>query len=73
MLYSGTVCAYLVDKYPFALFHSSVGDLLRAEQNRKDSEYGELIQNHIKEGRIVPIEITCKLIENAMKKRLKCY
>ena len=31
--------------------------------------FGELIQQYIKDGLIVPIAITCKLIENAMNKR----
>ena len=31
--------------------------------------HGELIQQYIKDGLIVPIAITCKLIENAMNKR----
>ena len=53
----------------FGMVHLSAGDLLRAERNRSGSEYGELIQNYIKDGLIVPIAITCKLIENAMNKR----
>jgi len=44
----------------------SAGDLLRAEQNRADSQLGQLIDEHIRHGTIVPVEITCKLIENAM-------
>lgn len=42
------------------------GDLLRAEQNREGSQYGELIRTNIKEGKIVPMEVTIKLLENAM-------
>jgi len=45
----------------------SAGDLLRAEQNRKGSQYGELIQTCIKEGTIVPMHVTIKLLENAMR------
>ena len=45
----------------------SAGDLLRAERNTAGSQYGELIEEHIKNGTIVPVEITCKLLENAMK------
>ncbi|VDL64658.1 unnamed protein product, partial [Nippostrongylus brasiliensis] len=33
---------------------------------RKDSKYGQLIEEHITNGTIVPVEITCKLLENAM-------
>ncbi|THH27623.1 hypothetical protein EUX98_g6560 [Antrodiella citrinella] len=50
------------------IFHS--GDLLRAEQNRPGSTYGEMIRTYIKEGQIVPMEVTIKLLENAMKDTL---
>ncbi len=33
--------------------HLSAGDLLRAEQNREGSEFGELIKTYIREGNIV--------------------
>lgn len=42
------------------------GDLLRAEQIREGSQYGNLIQTCIREGTIVPMEVTVKLLENAM-------
>lgn len=45
----------------------TAGDLLRAEQSREGSEFGPLIQTCIKEGTIVPMEITIKLLENAMR------
>ncbi|TQS39228.1 hypothetical protein Golomagni_00250 [Golovinomyces magnicellulatus] len=60
----GTQCAKLVHDYNFT--HLSAGDLLRAEQNREGSEFGELIRNHIKEGKIVPMEVTVQLLKNAM-------
>lgn len=50
--------------------HLSAGDLLREERNTPGSQYGELIENHIRNGTIVPVEITCKLIEKAMKKHV---
>lgn len=43
------------------------GDLLRAERNRPGSQVGELINSYIKEGKIVPMEITISLLEQAMK------
>lgn len=61
----GTQCAKLVSDYGFT--HLSAGDLLRAEQDRPDSEFGNLIKEYIKEGTIVPMEITVKLLENAMR------
>jgi UMP-CMP kinase len=45
--------------------HLSAGDLLRAERE-KGSENGVLIDTLIKEGKIVPVEITVELIREAM-------
>ena len=61
----GTQCAKLVSGYGFT--HLSAGDLLREEQDRPESEFGNLIKDYIKEGTIVPMEITVKLLENAMR------
>lgn len=60
----GTQCANLVRDYHFT--HLSAGDLLREEQNREGSEFGSLIKRHIKDGAIVPMEVTVQLLENAM-------
>ncbi|KAH9951422.1 UMP-CMP kinase [Amylocystis lapponica] len=65
----GTQCANLVKDFGFC--HLSAGDLLRAEQNREGSQYGEMIRNYIKEGQIVPMEVTVKLLENAMRGALE--
>lgn len=40
---------------------------MREERARPGSEYGQLIENYIKEGKIVPVEITCHLLEQAMQ------
>ncbi|GAA5880194.1 hypothetical protein JCM3774_006082 [Rhodotorula dairenensis] len=61
----GTQCAQLVKQHGFV--HLSAGDLLRAEQSRDGSEFGAMIKDHIKEGKIVPMEVTLKLLENAMR------
>ncbi|XP_054718246.1 UMP-CMP kinase-like [Uloborus diversus] len=61
----GTQCKKIVDKFGYV--HLSAGDLLRAERNTPGSQYGELIETHIRNGTIVPVEITCRLIEEAMK------
>jgi len=61
----GTQCQNLVTDYGFV--HLSAGDLLRAEQNREGSEFGELIKTYIREGKIVPMEVTIALLENAMR------
>ncbi|KAH9817638.1 adenylate kinase-domain-containing protein [Melampsora americana] len=65
----GTQCAKLVSDYGF--IHLSAGDLLRAEQKREGSEFGILIQNHIQEGKIVPMTITVKLMENAIRNAIE--
>ncbi|KAK4181565.1 putative uridylate kinase [Triangularia setosa] len=60
----GTQCANLVSDFSF--HHLSAGDLLRAEQDRPGSQYGQLIKDCIKNGSIVPMEVTVALLENAM-------
>jgi UMP-CMP kinase len=61
----GTQCANLVAEMGFS--HLSAGDLLREEQDREGSQFGDLIREYIREGKIVPLEVTVKLLENAMK------
>jgi UMP-CMP kinase len=65
----GTQCTYLVSDYGFK--HLSAGDLLREEQNRAGSEFGEMIKTYIKEGTIVPMEVTIQLLENAMRSSME--
>ncbi|XP_037953988.1 UMP-CMP kinase [Teleopsis dalmanni] len=60
----GTQSAKIVEKFHFV--HLSAGDLLREERVREGSKFGTLIDEYIKNGEIVPVEITCSLIENAM-------
>lgn len=60
----GTQSEFLVRDYGFS--HLSAGDLLRAEQDRPDSEFGTLIKDCIRDGQIVPMEVTVQLLENAM-------
>ncbi|XP_076922808.1 UMP-CMP kinase 3-like [Bidens hawaiensis] len=59
----GTQCANIVEHFGYT--HLSAGDLLRAEIN-SGSENGTMIQNMIAEGKIVPPEVTIKLLEKAM-------
>ncbi|KAA0203310.1 hypothetical protein HAZT_HAZT001962 [Hyalella azteca] len=70
----GTQCAKIVQnttychcEQEFGYVHLSAGDLLREERSSDGSEFGELIEKHINDGTIVPVEITCSLIERAMK------
>lgn len=62
----GTQCEKIVKSYGFT--HLSAGDLLREERAREGSEFGSLIEEYITNGKIVPVEITCSLLENAMIK-----
>lgn len=52
------------------LCHKLAGDLLREEQKREGSKYGELIQSYIRDGLIVPMEVTIALLETAMKESI---
>lgn len=65
----GTQCANLVRDYGFK--HISAGDLLREEQARPGSPYGEMIKDIITNGQIVPMEVTIQLLENAMQATIK--
>eukprot|EP00931_Biecheleriopsis_adriatica_P038098 TRINITY_DN2184_c0_g1_i1.p1 TRINITY_DN2184_c0_g1~~TRINITY_DN2184_c0_g1_i1.p1 ORF type:complete len:1777 (-),score=465.99 TRINITY_DN2184_c0_g1_i1:6-5336(-) len=62
----GTQCSRICEMFPYT--HLSAGDLLREERNRPGSEYGDLINNYIKEGKLVPVEITVMLLQKAMMK-----
>ncbi len=58
----GTQCTRIVQNFGYV--HLSAGDLLRAERQRPGSKVGEQIEDHIRKGSIVPVEITCTLLEN---------
>lgn len=62
----GTQCQRIVDAFGYV--HLSAGDLLREERQRAGSEFGELIEDCIRNGKIVPVEVTCSLLENAINK-----
>lgn len=65
----GTQCKLICDQFGYK--HLSAGDLLRAERNSPGSQYGEMIERHIQEGKIVPVEVTCSLLEKAMVEHCK--
>lgn len=60
----GTQCSNIIEHFGYT--HLSAGDLLRAEI-KSGSENGTMIQNMIKEGKIVPSEVTIKLLQRAME------
>ena len=47
----------------YGYVHLSAGDLLREERQRPGSQFGEEIETHIKNGTIVPVQITCSLLK----------
>lgn len=61
----GTQCEKILNEFP-EWAHISAGDCLRAERQNPKSKDGEMINKIIKEGNIVPVEITVKLLQNAM-------
>ena len=61
----GTQCDLIVRKFGYV--HLSAGDLLREERN-SGSELADMINTFIKEGKIVPAEITVSLLRTAMEK-----
>ncbi|TMS09706.1 UMP-CMP kinase [Larimichthys crocea] len=65
----GTQCSRIVEGYGYT--HLSAGDLLREERAREGSEFGQLIANYIKEGKIVPVEITINLLRKAMEETMQ--
>ncbi|KAL0869559.1 hypothetical protein ABMA27_005825 [Loxostege sticticalis] len=62
----GTQCSLISQEFGFV--HLSAGDLLREERQRPGSEYGEMIEQKIRDGQIVPVEVTCSLLHKAMQK-----
>ncbi len=62
----GTQCEMLLAEYPH-LVHLSAGELLREEMATGSAD-AILIAEVIKEGRIVPVKITCGLLKKAMVK-----
>jgi len=63
----GTQCAKVIENFK-TWAHISAGDCLRAERADPSSKDGEMINNIIKEGKLVPSSITVKLLLKAMTK-----
>ncbi|CAI8010155.1 UMP-CMP kinase [Geodia barretti] len=61
----GTQCEKIVKEFGFV--HLSAGDLLRQERD-SGSENGDLIESCMKNGLIVPVEITIALLGKAMER-----
>ncbi|XP_064617140.1 UMP-CMP kinase 2-like [Liolophura sinensis] len=63
----GTQCEKITQLQGPGFVHLSAGELLRAERQKPGSEYGDIIETHIQNGSIVPVEITCALLKRAME------
>jgi len=61
----GTMCRRIAEEFRYV--HLSMGDLLRAERARPDSEVGQLINSHIQNGTLVPADVTVGLLLQAMQ------
>lgn len=61
----GTQSELMKENYPCV--HLSVGELLRNEQTNTESPHAALIQECLVAGKIVPVEISLKLLQNAME------
>lgn len=61
----GTQCDMIVKEYGFK--HLSAGDLLR-EEVKKGTELGKELEGIMKEGKLVPTDVTVKLLREAMEK-----
>ncbi|CAF4119933.1 unnamed protein product [Adineta steineri] len=56
----GTQCDRMTKDYEYV--HLSVGDLLREEADKSDSDLGNEIKNIMENGSLVSAEMICKLI-----------
>ena len=59
----GTQCAKLVDEFGFT--HLSAGELLRSAR-ASGTEHGQMIDDFIKQGKIVPVAVSLGLLKSAM-------
>ena len=62
----GTQCAKIVEEFKFE--HLSTGDLLRAEKE-KGGQLGESLTEIMNAGKLVPSDLTVKLVQNAIIER----
>lgn len=60
-----TQCDRIIEKY--RLVHFSCGELLRGAAS-VDDETGRFVNSIMKEGKIVPVEITCSLAKKEMER-----
>merc|ERR1719313_1412752 len=63
----GTFSAKICEQFGYKTL--SAGDLIRAERARPGSKTAELIETRLKEGKLIPSEITVGLIEEEMRRQ----
>ncbi|CEJ93351.1 hypothetical protein VHEMI08944 [[Torrubiella] hemipterigena] len=61
----GTLCARLVQKFNYC--HVSVGELLREEQNRHGSVFGDFISKSLANSVVVPASLTMLLLKQKVQ------
>lgn len=52
----------------FGFFHVSVGDVLRREQKKENSEDGRIIKECLQKNKLAPADITCKLLRKELER-----
>uniref|UniRef100_A0A6M2DY03 UMP-CMP kinase n=1 Tax=Xenopsylla cheopis TaxID=163159 RepID=A0A6M2DY03_XENCH len=62
----GTQCQKIANEFGFV--HLSAGELLRQARCDENAPHREIIDDCIVTGKIVPVAVTCSLLEEAMKK-----
>ncbi|CAF1098790.1 unnamed protein product [Adineta ricciae] len=65
----GTQCKRIAKTFDYV--HLSIGDLLRKEAERSDTDLGKQLKDHMKNGSLASTELVCKLLDEAMKKENK--
>ncbi|CAF1053440.1 unnamed protein product [Adineta ricciae] len=65
----GTQCKRIVKNFDYV--HLSVGDLLRKEAEKSDTNLGKQLLDHMKNGSLASTELVCKLLDETMKKENK--
>lgn len=61
----GTLCARLVQKFNY--YHISVGELLREEQDRPGSVFGDFISKSLTNSVVVPASLTMMLLKQKVQ------
>ena len=63
----GTQSALMEQHFP--VVHLSVGELLRQEQTKPDTPFKQILEDALTNGKIVPVEVSLGLLQQAMKEK----